>query len=456
MALVVDSSVKSMQTTISVVIPAYNSEKELASVLQRLAQSTYPAFECIVVDDCSTDDSIRVALEYGVTVVNAPRRAGPAAARNRGASTASGDVLLFLDSDVCVHSDTLGRIASAFRMDPSLAALIGSYDDEPDAADFISQYRNLMHHFVHQTGRESASTFWSGCGAVRRHVFHDISGFDESYDRPAIEDIELGYRLLKSGYRVLLDHDLTVKHLKRWTFWDLVRTDICARGIPWTELILRDRHMPNDLNLQLSQRVSVALAFLLVAMAAAAAVWWRGYFLTPLFALVFFLLARFWMEVAGPCRPRAAPIWLIATTLTIIAMAALHNMFGLIPPLILSHVFLFARHRYNKALPPNRRWMRVPVAVYLFLSVLSCLYYLPSHAIVLSGFLLVVLLGLLNSQFYLFLAAKRGALFAVAAIPFHMLYHFYNGISFLIGSLRYWFEQRYPSRVGEPMVRHPD
>jgi glycosyltransferase involved in cell wall biosynthesis len=52
-----------MQTRISVVIPAYNSEKELASVLQSLAQSTYSAFECIVVDDCSTDNSIRVALE---------------------------------------------------------------------------------------------------------------------------------------------------------------------------------------------------------------------------------------------------------------------------------------------------------------------------------------------------------------------------------------------------------
>jgi GT2 family glycosyltransferase len=391
-----------------------------------------------------------------VTVVNLPRHVGPAAARNRGASIASGEILLFLDSDVCVHSDTLGRIASAFRMDPSMAALIGSYDDDPDAKDFISQYRNLMHHFVHQTGRESASTFWSGCGAVWRHVFHDISGFDESYDRPAIEDIELGYRLLKSGHRVLLDHDLTVKHLKRWTFWDLVRTDICARGIPWTELILRDRHMPNDLNLQLSQRVSVALAFLLVAMAAAAAIWWRGYFLTPLFALVFFLLARFWMEAAGPSRPRAAPIWLIATTLTIIAMAALHHMFGLIPPLVFSHVLLFSRHRYNKASPQNRRWMRVPAVLYLLLSVLSCLYYLPSHVIILFGFLLVVLLGLLNSQFYLFLAAKRGVFFAVAAIPFHMLYHFYNGISFLIGSLRYGFGQRHPGRVGETMVRHLD
>ncbi len=50
-----------------------------------------------------------------------------------------------------------------------------------------------------------------------------------------------------------------MKHLKRWTFWGLVKTDVLDRGIPWTELILRDANMPDDLNLQLSQRVSVAL-----------------------------------------------------------------------------------------------------------------------------------------------------------------------------------------------------
>jgi glycosyltransferase involved in cell wall biosynthesis len=448
-----DTSEESMQLRISVVIPTYNGGKELASVLQSLSLSTYPAFECIVVDDCSTDGSVRVAVDHGCAVVRLQKRVGPAAARNRGASLATGDILLFLDADVCVHSDTLDRIACAFRTDPSIAALIGSYDDDPQATDFLSQYRNLMHHYVHQSGLESASTFWSGCGAIRRSVFHGISGFDESYSRPAIEDIELGYRLLQSGKKVLLDHDLTVKHLKHWTFWGLVRTDICDRGIPWTELILRDRHMPNDLNLQLSQRVSVALAFLLVIMAAAAAIWWRGYFLTPLFALVFFMLARFWVEAAAESRPKAAPLWLMGAMLAIIAMAALHNMFWLIPPLVLSQLLLFSRHRYARASPRNRKWLRVPAVLYVLFSALSCLYYLPSHVVTLSGFLLAVLLGLLNSHFYLFLAAKRGLLFAVAAIPFHMLYHFYNGISFLIGTLRYQFGPRNPGRVAGQIVR---
>ena len=57
------------------------------------------------------------------------------------------------------------------------------------------------------------------------------------------------------------------------------------------------------------------------------------------------------------------------------------------------------------------------------------------------------MLGLLNSQFYLFLASKRGVPFAIAAIPFHMLYHFYNGISFLAGAARYWVRGGNAERV---------
>src|SRR4029077_8557446 len=129
-----------------------------------------------------------------------------------------------------------------------------------------------MHCYVHHNSRREACTFWSGCGAIRKAVFLEISGFDESYDRPAIEDIELGYRLNSAGKKLLLDTSMLVKHLKRWSFFGLIKTDIMDRGIPWTELILRDRKLPNDLNLQLSQRVSVALMFPLMLMAGLATI----------------------------------------------------------------------------------------------------------------------------------------------------------------------------------------
>ncbi len=437
----IDKVLARPEIRISIVIPAFNAANEIARSLESIRNSSCPVFECLVVDDGSNDNTAALAKAGGATVVAMPNRGGPAAARNHGAAHAKGDVLLFLDADVCVHADTVARVAASFQSDAALSALIGSYDDEPSDKDFLSQYRNLMHHYVHQSARESASTFWSGCGAIRRELFLQLSGFDERYARPAIEDIELGYRLHQAGCKTLLDHDLTVKHLKRWTFWNLVKTDMLDRGIPWTELILRDRHMPNDLNLQLSQRVSVALAFLLFALTAGAAIYWRGYFLTPLFALLFFVLARFWVDAASPSRPKTAPLWMTLITGAIIVMALLHHMLGLVPPLVLSQLLLLSRHRYAEATPRKRRLLRVPAIFYMLLSVLACLYYLPTHSIMFAGFFIAVVLGALNSQFYLFLASKRGILFAAAAIPLHVLYHFYSGISFLVGTIRFWSTQ---------------
>jgi GT2 family glycosyltransferase len=215
--------------------------------------------ECIVVDDASTDSSARCAAKYGARVIEAPTCKGPAAARNLGALAAIGDILFFLDADVCVQEDTLRTAARRLEADPDLGAVFGSYDDEPDSPEQISCFRNLLHCFVHQTSKENASTFWAGCGAIRRTIFLARGGFDVSYSIPCVEDIEFGGRLIRTGVRIALDPAIQVKHLKRWTFRKMVVTDTRDRGIPWTRLILQNGEMPRDLNLRFSNQLSVAL-----------------------------------------------------------------------------------------------------------------------------------------------------------------------------------------------------
>ena len=331
--------------SISVIIPAHNAADHLGLCLEALRECD-GLHEIIVIDDGSTDDTAVIAARYSVSTLKTRGRRGPAFARNLGVLTATGDILLFIDSDVCVQADLGERVRAWFAQDPELAALIGSYDSEPREPDFLSQYRNLMHHFVHQNGAQRASTFWSGCGAIRRAVFFEYYGFDDSFGRPGIEDIELGYRLVRAGRKIILDRDIQVTHAKRWTFWNLVKTDVLDRGIPWTELILRSQRMPDDLNLQLSQRVSVALVFILLALSGVLAVLWRGYFLIPLIALVFVLLAHWWSEFGQVDRPRAAPWLLFFVVILIAALAWRQGMFGLIPPLMLSPGLLLIQHRY--------------------------------------------------------------------------------------------------------------
>ncbi len=250
------------QLSISVIVPVLNGGEDFRRCLQSIRQGEMQPDELIVINDGSTDGSGEIARQFGAKVIDLPKAHGPALARNRGASIAQGDILFFVDADVTVRRDTLLQVVQVFQKQPQFDALIGSYDAEPGAENFTSQYRNLLHHYTHQVSSTEASTFWGACGAVRRSVFLSVGGFDESYLVPCVEDIELGYRFKRAGHRIRLCKTIQVKHLKRWEPVKMIKTDILCRALPWTELLLRDRQPMNDLNLKRGNQLSVVCAFL--------------------------------------------------------------------------------------------------------------------------------------------------------------------------------------------------
>ena len=332
----------------------------LAEIADGLQASPFGT-ELIVVDDGSTDDSPAAALSAGAMVLSTPGGRGPAAARNLGARAATGDCLFFVDADVALHTDVLRLAAEAFRADPQLEACFGSYDDAPTAPNFLSQYKNLFHHYTHQRARTEAATFWTGCGAIRAAAYHALGGLDEkTYRRPSIEDIDLGYRLQRRGGKIRLIKEMQGTHLKRWTAGSLLRSDIFERGLPWTVLLWREglaRHIGRgpvsqrnwgsgavllDLNLQTANRVSVAAA---------------GLLLLSLLSLLF--IPRLWL----------LPLFCAGT------------------------------------------------------------------------------LAWLNRDLYRFFLLKRGAWFALAAIPWHWFYYLYNSLSFGLGTTQYFLRGATPVKA---------
>jgi glycosyltransferase involved in cell wall biosynthesis len=332
--------------TVSVIIPVHNGGASFRQCLSNLIEAVSNETEVIVVADGDTDGSWRVAEEFGAKVLRIPVCGGPAQARNLGARAASGDILFFVDADVTVYSDTITQVANIFACQPDLAALIGSYDDAPGANNFLSQYKNLFHHYTHQTASEQAFTFWGACGAIRREIFLQLGGFDESYRRPSIEDIELGYRISKAGHTIQLCKDLQVKHLKRWGVISLLRAELFYRAIPWTELIWCDRQLKNDLNLGVKSRLSIVLAYLLLG---------------------------------------------------VLVLGALVGAF----------------------------WWAVVFAV---------------------GFFLSFLLLIINFPVYRFFFDKRGLWFALQVIPWHWFYYLYGGLGFAIGTVKYFWSQKYSAK----------
>ncbi|MBT8116294.1 MAG: glycosyltransferase [Gammaproteobacteria bacterium] len=265
---------------ISVIMPVYNGKDFIVQSLPPLMamERRGEVVEVVVVDDSSTDETPQIAAQLGARVIPSGGRLGPGAARNMAAREARGNVVWFVDADVIVHDDAVQYINDGLA-EPGVVAVFGSYDDRPPAQNFLSQYKNLVHHFYHHRGRREASTFWSVCGAVRREAFLAAGGFDvERFKRPSIEDIELGYRLRNAGGHIVLNPDFQSTHLKVWRFVNLLHTEIFCRAIPWSRLMLEQPGMTDDLNVSPMERLRAVLAgvFALVILAALAGLlsWW--------------------------------------------------------------------------------------------------------------------------------------------------------------------------------------
>ena len=266
---------------LSVIVPAYQGARVLPQSLGALAESDLPRceWELIVVDDGSGDDTSQVAARWAdqvVTLPGPPR--GPGHARNAGAALARGDWLAFIDADVLVHRDTLRQMVAAVAGTTDVVAVFGAYDEAPPGRGTVSQFRNLLHRYVHLRGAGETDTFWAGCGAVRRDAFNAVDGFDaRRFPRPQIEDIELGYRLRDQGGRILIVPAIQGAHLKAWTFLGGTRTDLLDRGIPWVRLLLERGGLTGarNLNLKGGERLKTALVGLgLAGLAAAPLLGW--------------------------------------------------------------------------------------------------------------------------------------------------------------------------------------
>lgn len=209
---------------VSVIVPNYNYSRALALCLAALHDQSYPRMEIIVVDDCSTDDSVVVATSHGVRVISTEVNSGPAAARNLGAAAATGEILFFVDSDVAAKPDAIANAVELLLADPQIGAVCGNYDPVPLIRDsLVEEYRCLQQSYWLIADEGRITTLYTALLAMRREVFEDIGPFNPRLRET--ENADYGFRLaqryqiwLSSRVRGIHDHDHALGVLVRKVF----------------------------------------------------------------------------------------------------------------------------------------------------------------------------------------------------------------------------------------------
>lgn len=212
----------------SVVIPTYNRPDKLAICLDALARQTLPTerWEVIVVDDGSRE-SMEPIVEMAcsdlqITLIRQDN-AGPARARNTGATRARATYLAFTDDDCQPLPDWLEQIVSAFEQHPS--ALIGGHTLNALPNNLYSTASQLLIDYLYEhysTDNQRETFFASNNFAVPRAAYLELEGFDTSFPLAAGEDREFCDRWQHAGFPVYYAPAARIYHAHKLTlasFW---------------------------------------------------------------------------------------------------------------------------------------------------------------------------------------------------------------------------------------------
>jgi peptidoglycan/xylan/chitin deacetylase (PgdA/CDA1 family)/GT2 family glycosyltransferase len=193
---------------VSVVVPAYNEAANIAATVRSLADSDYPRFEVIVVDDGSTDGTADLVERLGLPGVRVVRQpnAGKPAALNNGVRYARADLLVLVDGDTVFQRDTLSRLVQGFA-DPAVGAVSGN-TKVANRSGLLGRWQHLEYVIGFNLDRRAYDV--AGCmptipgaiGAFRRRVLAEVGGVPSD---TLAEDSDLTMAVLRAGWRVVYE-----------------------------------------------------------------------------------------------------------------------------------------------------------------------------------------------------------------------------------------------------------
>lgn len=252
----------------SVIIPTYNRAGRIGYCLDALRnQDCAQAFEVIVVDDGSTDDTLQVLARYPEVQRVSQANAGPAAARNRGVREASGEIVLFTDDDCEPFPNWLTEMLKAFD-DPDVVGAKGVYrsrQPEPAARFVQIEYEDRYRMMARQATIDFIDTY---SAAFRRDRFIESGGYDTAFPIACCEDSELSYRMSARGWRMVFVQTAIVWHQHPATFASYLRRKVkfafwrvpAVKRTPGK--MVKDSHHPQLMKLQLLFAPALFASFL--------------------------------------------------------------------------------------------------------------------------------------------------------------------------------------------------
>lgn len=226
---------------ISIIIPVKNRGHTIVETLKSIKFQTYKNFELIIVDDVSSDDSIKVIKNFSkknklkCKVVQLKESSGASKARNVGAANAKGEVLVFTDSDIVLFKDALKKGIEYRNKNPNVSAFFGTFTTSLRFKNFLSQYKHLYLCYLYSKQGEERSTLDTSLSFIDKKLF-DKFKFDDNLK--ISEDAELAMRMIKEGHVIKQSKDIEMEHIKHYSIKSFIYSEF-MRGKRFSRLLLK-------------------------------------------------------------------------------------------------------------------------------------------------------------------------------------------------------------------------
>lgn len=227
---------------VSYVIVTMNRQRELAECLTSVREQDWPRKQVVVVDNGSSDGTMRLIREKfpEVCVIPLQENHGVSGGRNCGAAGAEGEICVFIDDDACfADRQATRRIVPYFQEDPGLACLGFVIRNRFTGAE---DYKAIPRADKRSLGHDYPCAYFCGAGfAMRRQALFDVGMFWE----PLIyggEELDVSYRLLDRGYHLRRTASVAVLHANTGSargrgqqtyFYARNRCWIAVKNLPW-------------------------------------------------------------------------------------------------------------------------------------------------------------------------------------------------------------------------------
>lgn len=255
-----------MNLPVSIIVPAFNAADRIGHCLESLiAQVAACQAEILVVNDGSSDSTEEVVKRYPQVRLITQGNAGPAAARNRGAFEATGQILIFIDDDCVAAAGWLDAMIAPFA-DSDVVATKGVYRTKQK--EWIARFVQIEYEDRYRLMRklDSIDFIDTYSAAYRRDRFLEMKGFDPEFPLACAEDAELSYRMSACGWKMKFAPRAAVYHSHPHTLHQYLRKKYkfafwrmqALRKNP--EKAVKDSHTPQVLKLQLLLTPALVLA----------------------------------------------------------------------------------------------------------------------------------------------------------------------------------------------------